>query len=68
MASMSRQLAAWVAGLAYDDLPDAVVDRAKGVTLQALASALVGHGFDDARSALAMMREEEAGDGPTHPG
>ena len=32
MASMSRTLAAWVAGLTYDDLPDAVVDRARGVT------------------------------------
>ncbi len=63
VASMSRRLAAWVAGLAHGDLPPAVVDRAKGVTLQALASALAGHRFDDARSALAMMREEEAGGG-----
>ncbi len=61
MASMSRSLAAWVAGLGYGDLPDSVIDRAKGVTLQALTSALVGHRFDDARAALAMMREEEAG-------
>ena len=30
-ASMSRQLAQWVAGLRYEDLPPAVVDRAKGV-------------------------------------
>ena len=49
---MSRMLAAWVAGLAYEDLPAGVVDRAKGVTLQALSSALVGHQFPDARSAV----------------
>jgi 2-methylcitrate dehydratase PrpD len=63
MASMSRTLAAWVAALRYEDLPAAVVDRAKGVTLHALSSALAGHRFDDARSALAMMREEEDGGG-----
>ena len=33
MASLSRQLAQWIAGLRYEDLPAAVVDRAKGVTL-----------------------------------
>ena len=32
MASMSRTLAAWVAELTYEDLPAAVLDRAKGVT------------------------------------
>lgn len=63
MASMSRTLANWVAGLSHDDLPEPVVDRAKGVTLQALSSALVGHRFPDAQSALAMMREEEEGGG-----
>ena len=42
MASLSRQLAQWVVGLRYDDLPPAVIDRAKGVTLQGLASVLLG--------------------------
>ena len=32
MASLSRTLAQWVVGLKYDDLPEAVIDRAKGVT------------------------------------
>ncbi len=63
MASMSRTLAAWVHGLTYEDLPPEVVDRAKGVTLQALSSALVGHQFEDSQSALAMMQEEEEGGG-----
>jgi len=35
--SLSRQLARWVVSLRYEDLPAAVVDRAKGVTIQALA-------------------------------
>ena len=40
--SLSREFAAFVASLRYEDLPFDVVDRAKGVTLEALASALVG--------------------------
>ncbi|MGH7065058.1 MAG: MmgE/PrpD family protein, partial [Stellaceae bacterium] len=61
--SLSRELAAFVACLKYEDLPPAVVDRAKGVTLQAIASALVAHDMPARRQALAMMREEEAGGG-----
>ncbi len=61
--SLSREFAAFVAGLRFADLPAAVVDRAKGVTLQALASALVGRDMPASRQALAMMREEEAGGG-----
>ena len=63
MASLSRKLAAWVAELRYEDLPDAVVDRAKGVTLQGLGSSLIGHAMSEAQQAEAMMREEEAGGG-----
>src|SRR5437667_107623 len=61
--SLSRQFAAFVAGLDYDDLPPAVVDRAKGVTLEALSSALVAHDMPGSRQALALMQEEEAGAG-----
>src|SRR5690242_16081854 len=61
--SLSRELAGFVAGLRYDDLPAAVVDRAKGVTLQPLCSPLVGRDFPPARQALALMQEEEAGGG-----
>jgi 2-methylcitrate dehydratase PrpD len=59
--SLSRQFAGFVAGLKYEDLPRAVVDRAKGVTLQALSSALVAHDMPATHQALAIMREEEAG-------
>ncbi len=61
--SLSRQFAAFVAGLRYEDLPVAVIDRAKGVTLQALSSALVAHDMPASRQALALMQEEEAGGG-----
>src|SRR5712691_9532128 len=61
--SMSREFAAFVADLRYEDLPPAVVDRAKGVTLEALCSALVAHAMPGSRQALALMQEEEAGAG-----
>ncbi|MCX7200555.1 MAG: MmgE/PrpD family protein [Proteobacteria bacterium] len=61
--SLSRQFAAFVASLEYETLPPEVVDRAKGVTLQALTSALLAHDLPASRQALALMQEEEAGGG-----
>jgi hypothetical protein len=61
--SLSREFAAFVANLKYEDLPPEVVDRAKGVTLQGLSSALVAHQMPGSREALALMQEEEAGGG-----
>ena len=61
--SLSRDFGAFVAGLRYEDLPPAVIDRAKGVTLQALSSALVAHDMPASRQALALMQEEDAGGG-----
>jgi hypothetical protein len=61
--SLSREFAAFVAKLTYDGLPPEVVDRAKGVTLQALSSALVAHDMSASRQALTLMKEEEAGGG-----
>src|SRR5437660_4681978 len=61
--SLSREFAAFAANLEYEDLPAEVVDRAKGVTLQALSSALVAHRMPASRQALALMQEEEAGGG-----
>ncbi len=63
MASMSRTISGWVESLTYEDLPPEVIDRAKGVTLQGLSSALLGHAMPEAKQALAMMQEEEAGGG-----
>src|SRR5271165_5933006 len=59
--SLSREFAAFVADLKYENLPATVVDRAKGVILQALSSALVAHDMPATHQALAVMREEEAG-------
>lgn len=61
MASLSRQLAQWVAGLRYEDLPPAVVDRAKGVTLQALTSVLVGSQSRAGQQAVKLITDEELG-------
>jgi MmgE/PrpD N-terminal domain len=61
--SLSREFAAFVASLKFEDLPPEVVDRAKGVTLQALTSALVARDMPASRQALALMQEEEAGGG-----
>jgi 2-methylcitrate dehydratase PrpD len=61
MPSLSRQLAQWVAGLRYEDLPPAVVDRAKGLTLHGLTSVLLGSQTDGGRQAVKLMTEEEAG-------
>ena len=59
MPSLSRTFATWVADLQYKDLPPEVVDRAKGVTLHALASALLGARMPSGKQALALMQEEE---------
>lgn len=61
MASLSRQLARWIVGLRYEDLPPEVVDRAKGVTLHCLASVLIGSQTPAGRNAVKLVTEEEAG-------
>ena len=60
-ASLSRELARWVADLRYEDLPAAVVDRAKGVTLQALASVLLGSESGRGQQSVDLITEEETG-------
>ena len=61
--SLSREFASFVANLTYEGLPPEVVDRAKGVTLQALSSALVAQDMPASRQALGLMQEEEVGGG-----
>jgi 2-methylcitrate dehydratase PrpD len=61
MASLSRQLAQWVVGLRYEDLPPEVVDRAKGVTLHSLASVLLGSQSRDGQQAVQLITAEEDG-------
>ena len=61
--SLSRDFATFVANLRYENLPPAVIDRAKGVILQGLTSALVAHDMPASKQALALMQQEEAGGG-----
>jgi 2-methylcitrate dehydratase PrpD len=61
MPSLSRQLAHWAAALRYEDLPPAVIDRAKGVTLHALSSVLLGSKNASGKQAVKMVASEEAG-------
>jgi 2-methylcitrate dehydratase PrpD len=61
MTSLSRQLAQWVVALRYEDLPAAVVDRAKSVTLHGLASVLLGSQTPIGQQAVKLILEEEAG-------
>lgn len=61
MASLSRKLARWVNALRYEDLPPTVVDRAKGVTLQAIASVLIGSQTNAGKQAIRMIADEETG-------
>src|SRR5919106_222376 len=60
MASLSRQLAQWVVGLRYEDLPPEVVDRAKGLTLHSLASVLLGSQSAAGKQAVKFITEEES--------
>jgi 2-methylcitrate dehydratase PrpD len=62
-ASISRRLSRWVAGLAYSHIPPEVLDRARGVTLQALSSSLLGHAFPETKQAIRLVEEEEQGCG-----
>jgi len=61
MASLSRELSKWIVGLKYEDLPPEVVDRAKGVTLQALISMLIGSQTPGGRGAIDLVVEDELG-------
>ena len=61
MASLSRQLAQWVVGLSYDDLPPEVVDRAKGVTLHGIASILLGSQMSGGQQSVRLITGEESG-------
>ena len=57
--SISRRLSRWVVGLSYADIPPEVHDRARGVTLQALSSCLLGYGFPETKQAIRLVEDEE---------
>jgi 2-methylcitrate dehydratase PrpD len=59
--SLSRQFAEWIVRLRYEDLPADVVDRAKGLTLQNISSALLGAQLPAGQQAIAFVTDEESG-------
>jgi 2-methylcitrate dehydratase PrpD len=61
MASLSRQFSQWIVDLRFEHLPPEVVDRAKGLTLQALASILLGSQTPSGRGAVELITDEELG-------
>ena len=56
--SLSRQFAEWVVRLRYEDLPADVVDRAKGLTLQNVASALLGAQLPAGQQAISFVMDQ----------
>ena len=59
--SISRQFGRWVAALRYEDLPAPVIDRAKGLTLHGLASALLGSQLPSGQQAIKLIVDDESG-------
>ena len=58
--TLSRQFARWVSTLRFEDLPPEVIDRAKGVTLQALSSLLLGSELPEGKEAVELVTAEDA--------
>ena len=56
--SLSRQFGRWVAALRYEDLPAPVIDRAKGLTLHGLASALLGSQLPAGQQVMKLIVDE----------
>jgi len=59
--SLSRQFGRWAAALRYEDLPAPVIDRAKGLTLHGLASALLGSQLPAGQQAIKLIVDDESG-------
>ena len=61
MPSLSRTLSEWIVNLRFEDLPPDVIDRAKGLTLHAISSILIGSQTPAGKEAIALFVEEEQG-------
>jgi 2-methylcitrate dehydratase PrpD len=57
--SIARQFARWAAGLKYEELPPAVVDKVKSLILLHLVSAVLGAQMPRAREMLRLIKAEE---------
>ncbi len=58
--TLARRFARFAMGLRYDDLPPAVVDKAKACILHCLGVGLAGHGSGAVRAARAAILAEES--------
>src|SRR3954447_20669056 len=58
-ASISRQLARFVHELTFDDLPPAVVDKAKALGLHYLAAVLEAYPSHEVQESIRLVKEEE---------
>ena len=54
MATYSRQLAEWVLGLEYEEIPPQVIESAKTAFLDILGIALASSGMEFGRAAVAL--------------
>jgi 2-methylcitrate dehydratase PrpD len=59
-ASVSRQLAQFVHQLRFEDLPPAVVDKTKALTLHFFAGALEGYPAEEVQELIRLAIEEES--------
>lgn len=59
METLSIQLGRFVSCLSLDQLPEEVVDRAKGLILDALAVAIAAHETDHTRIALGLVKDNK---------
>ena len=60
--SLSRRLARFAAPLSYDDLPPAVVDKVKALTLHGLVMSVVGAGTPEGKKTIELIKAEEGRD------
>ena len=57
MTEYTKKLAAYLAGLTYEDIPNEVSDRAKKLTMHCIGTALAAHDMKPARDALSAGRD-----------
>ncbi|MFQ5914873.1 MAG: MmgE/PrpD family protein [Nitrospinota bacterium] len=62
MATYSQQLAQWVSGLKYEDIPSEVIEKAKTAVLDIVGISLASSGMGFGQAAIALA--EDLGTGP----
>ena len=65
MDSVAQTLASYLKGIAFDDLPVEVIDKAKKAVLDTLGAALVGSQTEESKSIANAVRKFDGGTGAT---